>query len=593
MKFKTKLVLINLTIVFFIAFFAVSFNYLSYRQDSQKKEIALVENEVGMLSENINIAYNEMVTLISNCSERNYMFLLSSSLDQDTPLGRQLLLYYASTLADYCAMSAYSDSIAKLIVYQKNDILVQSGYLYGSLGDAESILNSDFYTEMIQDNSWKLRLVASPFKEHSKDLKLFPLIRPMRFFESIEDDNAWVFLGISPRFINTIISESSTPGSVYVYTHEGDLASATEHSSPLSTDFVETMLSSNIRQKTQVEYVNGQKCITSYMVQTKSGLMVVKILPLAEITYSPDIILHTMGWLFLGCIIIGILLSIFLSIYISKPISQLNNQLKIISGGDFSSEPLIEGNDEFGSIGIHVNNMAAHISELIETKLTAEKHQKHLEFQMLQAQINPHFLYNTLDSIKWIATMQNNVGIIQIVTSLTSLLKHMAKGYHEHVTLKQELELLENYVAIEKIRYVNLFDLEIDVAEESLYQAKIIKMVLQPLVENSIFNGIAPSERPGIIKISISTAKKNLYISVYDNGVGISSEKIPTLLSESSSTQKPHMTGIGLSNVHERIKLVYGEQYGLTIKSELNQYTCLTITVPLQYDTDTPKESER
>lgn len=203
---------------------------------------------------------------------------------------------------------------------------------------------------------------------------------------------------------------------------------------------------------------------------------------------------------------------------------------------------------------------------------------------MLQAQINPHFLYNTLDSIKWIATMQHSTGIVRVVSALSSLLKNMAKGFNEKVTVRQELDFLNNYITIEKIRYIELFDVEISLEDPSLYNARIIKLTLQPIVENSIFSGIEPSGKPGLIKINIYTKNQILYISIRDNGVGISEENITRLLTDTDRVTKHYMSGIGLPNVDRRIKLVYGEEYGLHIESEVGSYTCVTVSLPLEFD---------
>uniref|UniRef100_UPI003260BFA1 sensor histidine kinase n=1 Tax=Clostridium sp. NkU-1 TaxID=1095009 RepID=UPI003260BFA1 len=169
--------------------------------------------------------------------------------------------------------------------------------------------------------------------------------------------------------------------------------------------------------------------------------------------------------------------------------------MEFISQGNFDPDRSIETDDEIGSIGKQINQMSNRISDLLETRVQSEKEKRDLEIKMLQAQINPHFLYNTLDSIKWIATMQKNSGIVQVVTALSSLLKNMAKGFNEKVTLRQELDFLQNYVIIEKIRYIELFDVTTQVDQEVLYDAKIVKLTLQPLVENAIFNGIEPSGR--------------------------------------------------------------------------------------------------
>ncbi len=292
--------------------------------------------------------------------------------------------------------------------------------------------------------------------------------------------------------------------------------------------------------------------------------------------------METIAIIFFYCIVIGLALSFLISRQLGRPILHLIDHLGLVAQGDFTSDPSIESNDEIGTIGRQINQMSSQINTLMETRIQGEKEKKDLEIKMLQAQINPHFLYNTLDSIKWIATMQRNSGIVQMVTSLSSLLKNMAKGFNEKVTLTQELDFLRDYVVIEKVRYLELFDLQIQVDEPALYDAKIIKLTLQPLVENAIFNGIEPSGRPGLIEIRAWAEEDVLKVSVTDNGIGMAQEQVERLLTDTSRVTKSTMSGIGLPNVDRRFKLVYGEEYGLTIESQLDCFTRITVALPLE-----------
>ncbi|MDE7045950.1 MAG: histidine kinase, partial [Acetatifactor sp.] len=276
-------------------------------------------------------------------------------------------------------------------------------------------------------------------------------------------------------------------------------------------------------------------------------------------------------------------LSFLFSGYLTRTMIRLIRHMDVISSGDFSKNPDIESDDELGIIGRQINDMSSHVSVLMEDRIRDEQEKMNLEIKMLQAQINPHFLYNTLDSIKWIATMQRNAGIVKVVSALSSLLKNMAKGFNEKVTVRQELDFLDNYVTIEKIRYIELFDVEISVDDPALYDARIIKLTLQPLVENSIFSGIEPSGKPGLIKIHIYSREQILYISIHDNGIGISEENIARLLTDTSRVTRNYMSGIGLPNVDRRIKLVYGPEYGIKIDSEPGVYTCVTVSLPLEF----------
>ncbi len=241
---------------------------------------------------------------------------------------------------------------------------------------------------------------------------------------------------------------------------------------------------------------------------------------------------------------------------------------------------------KIGTIGKVVNDMAGQIDQLMEQRLEDEKEKSSLELKMLQAQINPHFLYNTLDSIKWIAVIQKNSGIVKAVTALSGLLKNMAKGFHEKVTVEKELEFVNDYVTIEKLKYVELFDVQIQMDDPGLSRAKIVKLTLQPLIENAIFSGIEPSGKSGTILIHIYEQDGLLYLVVRDDGVGIPPERIQSLLEDTEKLKGDRMSSIGMANVDRRIKLTYGEDYGLTIRSEVGAYTEITVKVPLEYAED-------
>ncbi len=202
---------------------------------------------------------------------------------------------------------------------------------------------------------------------------------------------------------------------------------------------------------------------------------------------------------------------------------------------------------------------------------------------MLQSQINPHFLYNTLNSIKWMATIQNVSGIPEMITSLARLLRNIAKGTSELITIKEELDLLNDYITIQQYRYGGTITVNYNVMSDDLYECNIIKFTLQPIVENAIFHGIEPKSVEGIIDINIKKLKHNkIGIEVIDNGIGISEDKIEKLLSSKETTSKGSFNNIGISNVNERIKLTFGDEYGLNIKSKLNEYTSIIITIPYE-----------
>ena len=282
----------------------------------------------------------------------------------------------------------------------------------------------------------------------------------------------------------------------------------------------------------------------------------------------------------LSCFLLALVLALLLAAYLTKPISLLNNRLHRIADNDFSYDPEIEkAGGELGQIGHTVNEMTMSIENLLQTTEQSYEQRRKIEIQLLQSQVNPHFLYNTLDSIRWMAVIQKSPGIESMTRSLSNLLKNIAKGTQDKITLEEELALLHDYVEIQSVRYMEVFTFH-DTVPKELYRYRIIKLTLQPLVENAIFHGIEPTGENGTITVTGREEGGDLVLCVTDDGAGIPPDVLPTLLSEERPRSHASLNGIGVCNVHKRLQMLYGEAYGLTIESEPGVGTCVTVRVP-------------
>lgn len=284
---------------------------------------------------------------------------------------------------------------------------------------------------------------------------------------------------------------------------------------------------------------------------------------------------------------IGLLLFVLLNRSIGRPVKKLQHRIQAIAGGDFSLDPSIQREDEFGAIGTGINRMSQDLAALIQKRIQDEKERKDLEYRILQSQINPHFLYNTLNSIKWMATIQGASGISEMTTALAQLLKSISKGSHNRITLREELNLVKDYFLIQQYRYGGSISLECEISEEALYDCLIHRFTLQPLIENALFHGIEPKGCAGKIRISANLDREaarqpRLIISVWDNGIGMDAETIKRVL---SGTQKPtadFFRQVGINNVNQRIRYDCGPEYGISIESVPGEYTCMHITLPYE-----------
>lgn len=275
---------------------------------------------------------------------------------------------------------------------------------------------------------------------------------------------------------------------------------------------------------------------------------------------------------------IGVTVSRLISTQITKPLGQLAEYISRMSDEEeLTTDKSIEkGEDEIADIGKAFNMLVRHINALMKEQKKMYEQKQRLEMNALQAQINPHFLYNTLDSVRWMAVFQKADSIASTVMSLENLLRNMAKGVGDKITLREELSLAEDYVNLQQVRYMEIFDYVCDVPEEYM-ECKIVKMSLQPIIENAILHGIEPTGTYGEIKLTVCESEGDLYIAIEDNGIGIDQKDFEKVV---AAKNKNAMSGIGIINVDERLRMTYGEGYGLIFEGEKGRFARVTVHIP-------------
>ncbi len=287
----------------------------------------------------------------------------------------------------------------------------------------------------------------------------------------------------------------------------------------------------------------------------------------------------------LAILVLGLLLAFLLHRMITPPITALQNRITKISSGDFSFDPAIEWNNELGDIGRGINSMSASVTALMDHRLEDEKQKQDLEYRMLQNQINPHFIYNTLNSIKWMATIQHAPGIAEMVTALSRLLKSVSKSNERLVPLYEEFALLNDYFTIQQYRYGGTITLDVSyIEDEKLNHSCLIpRFTLQPLVENAIFHGIEPKGSAGEVTLRVErdTANGDVLIRLTDDGIGMTAEQAAKALQEPGPEEAAaKYRHVGMWNVHKRLQYSFGEAYGLSIESEPGVGTTVMVHLP-------------
>jgi len=277
-------------------------------------------------------------------------------------------------------------------------------------------------------------------------------------------------------------------------------------------------------------------------------------------------------------IIIGGFAFIYISRSLMYPIEKLLRMSNRISEGDFSSRAELSASDEFNDLAAGMNIMSEKIELLLEQSIEEQKQLQMMEHKMLQAQIKPHFLYNTLDAIIWAAEADNMTDVVTLVASLSTFFRISLSHGIDYIPVEDEIEHVRNYLVIQQIRYSDVLSYEINV-DEDIQNKKILKLLLQPIVENALYHGIKNTRERGKIIVSIKKEGEKLRFTVTDSGIGMTEETLEKLMYDINHGNGEK--GYGLYNVNRRLKLYYGLSEGIEVKSEFKKGTEVSFALEL------------
>lgn len=292
---------------------------------------------------------------------------------------------------------------------------------------------------------------------------------------------------------------------------------------------------------------------------------------------------YNIGQMALICLGIACVVLIFIIIItrqITRPLSIMAGKMSEIRKGDFGQYMEVKGTEEIRELATTYNFMLDDLKRYIDELMRTQEEKRRSEIKALQMQINPHYIYNTLASIKWLIWQGDAGKSSQTIDAFIKLLRNTISDTSECITIEQEIENLRNYVLINQTRYGDQVQVAYDVTEECM-NCMIPKMLLQPFIENAFFHAF-PSGRNGNIRVCIRRVEKDLNIEITDDGVGMKKSRVLSL--SSGHDKSEHFSGIGINNVDDRLKLLYGADYGLNILSQEKEGTTVIIKLPVQND---------
>jgi two-component system sensor histidine kinase YesM len=614
---RGKIMVLTAAITLLITVLTTTVCFSVFQSFLRKNQIQSAEFSLSVVSNNIGADMKDIIYFSKWCCSNSAVLdyleafkdqpkLPTATMDFDN-LRPMALSSHSRLKEEYYNTRAY-EYMSRVIVSSSNESnFLQIAALANSSSSyaARIIKNEPFFDKLYRSDDfiW-IGLVKGPFSNIGMD-QIIPIVRPVsnKFNSEVI---GWTYVEISSRIFTDYLASYPLPEDSILFITIGDKiygfnSNGLKEMEMPYTNPVKLAGNASLSKGTRVLSVtmnDGEKrTLVERPIEGMAGWSLSQVLSEQQLGQQKNLYTLLILATCLTIVSLGILLAFLLNKIIMDPIHKLSSRIHDISTGDFSRDSAIEWNHELGEVGKGINNMSENINTLMEKRVTDEKQRKDLEYQILQSQINPHFLYNTLNSIKWMATIQNADGIADMTTSLARLLKNVSKGTTSMIPLREELDLVKDYFLIQKYRYGGSVTIEYFIETEDLYNCQIHRFTLQPIIENALFHGIEPAKTAGKITVSARSInlgpKKALKIDITDNGIGMSKYTIDKVLHEKTDSQNKteFFRQVGISNVNRRIQYDFGPEYGITIDSCPGSFTTMTILIPYAlYSENQPAE---
>ena len=584
---RGRFLIITLMLILFVGISVSALSYQMFSKNLTNNLIHTAETNLQLFASQIDSSLNEIINLTDWCRNNSQITAFVMTPKSAANYNR-VTSTAAARLDEEFRTSHSSKYLCRLVIsgIERSDYLqVMANASYSVDRPIPSIVQKlSYYHRLLEADSYDFGIGFQEDPFLSRRPKMLPVIRPV-IHPYRSSMVGFVYAEVSASLFADAVSEYIKLEDTCIYFTSGDYSYAVTSDGIAPTDALKKLSPHHadipLNQNISIHKAESGRQLFLTIPLAARGCSLT--LPVSNDAFRGQAggYLKIISAVFLLSAVIGIILICSLFHIVTRPVHSIRSRLTAISGGDFSKDETIEWDNEFGDIGKAVNQLAVSIHSLIEAKIAYEKQKKDYEYQVLQSQINPHFLYNTLNSMKWMASAQNAPGIAEMATALSHLLKNISKGTSTIVSIQDEITLLTDYFTIQKYRYGGTISLDYEIDDPALLSNQILRFTLQPVVENAIFHGIEPKGQAGRITIHIcQSADTDIRIDITDNGVGMTQETIARVLSQDSTEKSHFFRQIGISSVNRQIQYTFGESYGLTISSEPGVYTSMSIRLP-------------
>lgn len=612
--FKTPSLLKELVLAFtIVCLFITTLGYIIYYNTILNMLQGRQETETIQQFKQLDININKFFSSIGSTSE----ILLNNLSNQNRAYPYQDKISQLTNLSSYTdnnAVSLLNDINGNLEQAIANNNQINSIFIYTNSGDiiggtdslTKDLLNTDKSDFVYQSHIYDLALKNYPkmlwlggnsledlggFSKNELNSSSADMITAVRGFKSVftGDINGILMFNINEEELTNSYKYlfEGGKGNAYIVDTTGKVISGSNSSLLGKTSNAFTQLKSERVQSESGSFFwkNGSVDENVFYYNIKStGWMLFYEVPYSQ--YNSDIYAlqkNTMLILFLTLILI-VLISYILFQKIVKPLNTLTSAMTKLGNGRLGMTVENTYHNEFGLLTDRFNQMSENIELLVKEKEDIEKEKRRQEIATLQAQINPHFIFNTINTIKWMAVLANAQNIVDSLVVFSNLLKPLFKFRHDYYTIREEIEYINNYVRLLNYRYGDVLALYTDIPSE-LLEYMIPRFILQPLIENAVEHGMNYENGQYFISVTVAATDENICISVEDTGQGISIDELEEIrkkLNFPSYNEDKVPKHIGLENINHRIKLYYGQKYGVVIDSEEGKGTVVSIIMPLQ-----------
>lgn len=322
-----------------------------------------------------------------------------------------------------------------------------------------------------------------------------------------------------------------------------------------------------------------RKFIVNFDTVDLNGWKIVQLVPYDAVFKEIYDLRKTQALIVLLIFVIFTIITLSISYGMSRPLKLLKKRMQLLEEKDFHSVLSVAGPKEISSLIETYNKMVTEIRQLLNRVKDEYQQKEDMRFRALQAQINPHFVLNTLNNIKWMAYIRNDKEVGDMLSSLGGVLEQSIGRGGTLIPLRQEIQYIENYIELMKMKFNDKLSVDYDISEELMDQ-EVIKIMLQPVIENSLMHGIEPMSGAGRILVRAKRQEDRFLLTVEDNGVGMSPEKLQDLRARLAAGSEELPERIGIKNVHDRIRLQYGDPYGIQVHSRFHEGTAVAFLLP-------------